>query len=168
MGSHGTHANPKSISWNIQGSTRADVVWAGPSNAGLVDPAQCTLIALANVTVGLLRYAIGDLMTGDDVNADQYLALVRQQAVLVLRDRAIDAFAAIHEQQEQEEEAIGALIEQSTAALRESPLMTIEQLSERLEVDADQLEEALRAALSRGRLHAETRYFTNGRGDEGS
>ncbi len=110
MASHGTHANPKGISWNIQAGGRADVIWAGTSNAGLVDPAQCTLIGLANITVGLLRYAIHELMTGDDDIADQSVALVRQQAVLVLMDRAIDAFAETHEQQEHEENLIGELI----------------------------------------------------------
>ena len=33
----GLNANPKGVSWNIQSLTAAEVVWAGPSNAGLVD-----------------------------------------------------------------------------------------------------------------------------------
>jgi hypothetical protein len=167
MASHGTHANPKGVSWNIQGGSRSEVIWAGPSNAGLVDPAQCTLIALANVNVGLLRHAVADLMTGDGMIGDQCLALVRQQASLLLMDRAIASFALIHEEQEREEEAIGGLIEQSMAVLRESPLMTINKLSERLELDTDRLEEALRAATTRGLLKTETRYYTRGSEDEG-
>ncbi len=168
MASHGTHANPKGISWNIQGSSGAEALWAGPSNASLLDPAQCTLIALANVTVGLLRYAVFDLMAADDMLADQSLALVRQQAVLILMDRTIDAFAKIHDEQEREEDRIDGLIEMSTSALRDNLPMTIEQLSERLEVDTDELEEALRAAVARGRLRAETRYHTAGEEEPGS
>lgn len=161
MASHGTHANPKGISWNIQASGRADVIWTGPSNAGLVDPAQCTLIALANVTVGLLRYAVNDLMTVDDELTDQCLALVRQQAVLVLMDRAIEAFAATHEEQEREEEALGDLIHRAEALLAEQPLLTVEQLAEALEVGAEQLTEALDAGDTRGLLAADRRYFVS-------
>ena len=50
MASHGTHANPKGISWNIQNLDNVERIWAGPSNAGLVEPAQCTLIALTSLT----------------------------------------------------------------------------------------------------------------------
>ena len=166
MASHGTHANPKGISWNIQGSGRADVIWAGPSNAGLVDPAQCTLIALANVTVGLLRYAVNELMTGDDELPDQCLALVRQQAVLVLMDRAIEAFAATHDKQEREEETLGELITRAQALLGEQPLLTGEQLADLLEVDAEVLAEALEAGVARGLIAADRRYFINSPKDD--
>ena len=66
MASHGTHANPKGVTWNIQNLSTVDVVWAGPSNAGLVDPAQCTLIALTSLTAGLLAYAVGELPDSAD------------------------------------------------------------------------------------------------------
>lgn len=161
MASHGTHANPKGISWNIQAGGHAEVIWAGPSNAGLVDPAQCTLIGLANITVGLLRYAVHELMTGDDDLADQSVALVRQQAVLVLMDRAIDAFAETHEQQEREEDRIAELIERATGVLEQQPFLTAAQVAEMLDVDPDELEEALEAAVMRGRLTADRRYFSN-------
>lgn len=168
MASHGTHANPKGLSWSIQSFDRSDVLWAGPSNAGLLDPAQCTLIALTNVTVGLLRYAVEDLMSEDDLTADQVLALVRQQTLLIFMDRAISAFAVIDEEQKLEDEAIGALIDQSAAVLRETPFMTSAQLSERLKVDTDRLEEALHQALPRGALQGDTRYYVSERGGEGS
>ena len=45
MASHGTHANPMGVTWNIQDLADTNMAWAGPSNAGLVDPAQCSLIA---------------------------------------------------------------------------------------------------------------------------
>lgn len=131
----------------------------GPSNAGLVDPAQCALIALANVTVELLRYAVVELMTEDEVTADQCLALVRQQTVLELMDRAIQEFAEILDRQDSEEQAIQALIDTAASLLGEFPGLTGEELSDRLEVDTDELEEVLRAALARGRLRAENRYF---------
>ena len=61
MASHGTHANPLGVTWNTQDLGDTNMAWAGPSNAGLVDPAQCSLIALTDVTAGLLAYAIGEL-----------------------------------------------------------------------------------------------------------
>ena len=38
MSSQGVHANARGITWNIQGLADLDVIWAGPSNAGLVRP----------------------------------------------------------------------------------------------------------------------------------
>lgn len=166
MASHGTHANPKGISWNIQAAGRTDVIWAGPSNAGLVDPAQCTLIALANVTVGLLRYAVRELMTGDDELADQCLALVRQQAVLVLMDRAIDAFAATHAEQERQEQTLGDLISRTQSVLAEQPLLTVDQLASALQVNTEELAEALEAGVARGLLAEDRRYFVAASGDD--
>lgn len=159
MASHGTHANPKGISWTIQAPGGVAAVPAGPSNAGLVDPAQCTLIALANITVGLLRYAVYELSTGDDDFADQCLALVRQQAVLVLMDSAIAAFAATQDEQEREEETLGKLIIRAQALLAVRPFLTDEQLAEVLEVDVEVLVEALEAGVARGLLGADRRYF---------
>ena len=77
MASHGTHANPKGISWNIQSLATVEMIWAGPSNAGLVDPAQCTLIALASITVGLLAYSVGEVPDSEIDVVDKSVALVR-------------------------------------------------------------------------------------------
>jgi hypothetical protein len=49
MASHGTHANPKGIRWDLQARRQNNMIWAGPSKTGLLDPAQGTLIALADV-----------------------------------------------------------------------------------------------------------------------
>ncbi len=111
--------------------------------------------------MGLLRYAVNDLMTVDDELTDQCLALVRQQAVLVLMDRASEAFAATHEEQEREEEALGDLIHRAEALLAEQPLLTVEQLAEALKVGAEQLTEALDAGVTRGLLAADRRYFVS-------
>jgi hypothetical protein len=161
MASHGTHANPTAIRWNIQTAAPTKMLVIGPSNAGLLDPAQCTLIALVNVTVGLLHYAGEELMDEDDTFADQCVGLVRQQAILLLMDRAIGALAEIHEQQEREEQALGALMDLAIPALRSEPLLTPPQLAEKLDVDLDDLDEALAIAETRGRLNSEKRYWVS-------
>jgi len=158
MASHGTHANPKGVSWNIQAMQTVETVWAGPSNAGLVDPAQCTLIALANLTVGLLSYAVREMAASDDEILHQSIALVRQQSILILMDRAIDSFAETDAQQKTEEEEIQVLIRSAAEALRRQSSMTSAQLSIELEMDPETLEEALRAAVERQELVGETTY----------
>ena len=86
MASHGTHANPKGVTWNIQDLSTVDVVWAGPSNAGLVDPAQCTLIALTSLTAGLLAYAVGELPDSADYWIPNLsIAHVRHQTIRLPR-----------------------------------------------------------------------------------
>jgi len=159
MASHGTHANPKGIRWNIQAGADTRAIWAGPSNAGLLDPAQCVLIALANVTVELLQYAVKELITDDDdAIGHQAEALINQQPVLVLMNRAIQALAEIHKEQERQEKGLGELINRITEVLQDEPMLTARQIAERLGVDLDELEKALTAARERGRLKSETRY----------
>jgi hypothetical protein len=143
MASDGTHANPKGIRWNIRAGAKSRAIWAGPSNAGLLDPAQCTLIALANLTVELLQYAIQELIgDADDAIGHQPEALINQQAILVLMNRAIETLAEIHEEQERQEEGLGELIARVTAALQDDPMLTARQIAKRLELDLDDLEEA--------------------------
>ena len=159
MASHGTHANPKGVSWNIQSLTDADVVWAGPSNAGLVDPAQCSLIALANITVGLMVYTISQLPdSGDHLVFDQSVALIRQQQILLLMDHAIEALVEVDEQQQADEEARADLISRAKMVLREGSPMTAEDLSTEFEIEPAALANALDAAVARGELLQETRY----------
>ena len=159
MASHGTHANPKGTTWNIQALATTDIVWAGPSNAGLVDPAQCSLIALTNVTVGLLAYAVSEFPdSADHKIIDQNFALVRQQEILLLMDHAIEALAEVHDQQEAEEEAMADLASRATPVLREGPPISAEDLSATLDVDPEVLADALDAAVTRGELLQETLY----------
>ena len=107
MASHGTHANPKGVTWNIQELAPIDVVWAGPSDAGLADPAQCSLIALASLTVGLMAFALDCLPESEDDGLEEHaFALVRQQTILVLMEQAIDVLMEVDAQQEAEEEAM--------------------------------------------------------------
>ena len=165
MASHGTHANSKGISWNIQGpvTVDVDVVWAGPSNMGLLDPAQCALVALANITVNLLVYAVGELSElADDGILEQSNALVRQRSILVLRDHAIATLAEVHAQLETEEEAVSDLVSRATAVLRESDPMTPEDLATELDVDPETLAETLDRALASGELVQETHYRISG------
>ena len=156
MASHGTHANPKGVSWNIQNLTDGEVVWAGPSNAGLVDPAQCSLIALADITDGLVTYAVSE--PPDSADHGIFFALVRQQEIHLLTDHTIRALAEVHDQQEAEEEAKADLISRAKTVLREDAPMTAENLSTEIEVDPEALADALGAAVTRGELLQETHY----------
>ena len=54
MSSHGVHANPKGITFNIGVSGRGELLLAGPSNAGLADPGHSACISLSQVTTTLL------------------------------------------------------------------------------------------------------------------
>ena len=158
MASHGTHANPKGVTWNIQGYETTDLVWAGPSNAGLVDPAQCSLIALANVNGGLLAYMVGELSDSEDSLPDAYTAVVQHKMILILRDLAIETLAEVHAQQEAEEESVADLTSRAAAILQRGVPMTAEHLSTELEMNPEDLEAALDAAVARGELIQETRY----------
>ena len=165
MASHGTHANSKGITWNIQSPVTAnsDVVWAGPSNAGLLDPAQCTLIALTNITVHLLTYVVDEL--GESVDGgifEQNDALVRQRSLLLLRDHAIQTLAEVHEQLEAEEQAVSDLVTRAKALLREEDPMTAEDLTTKLDVNPETLAEALDRALTRGEITQETHFRLEG------
>jgi len=91
MSSHGIHANPKGIMWNI-GLLKGDrVLLAGPSNAGLADPGDCTLISLYQCTVALLT-----LRPTED-------ALVSLKVLDRIAKEGGEAFHAIHHEQLSEE-----------------------------------------------------------------
>lgn len=159
LASQGTHANPKGIIWNIQSLADENIVWVGPSNAGLVDPAQCTLIALAGITAELLLYAVNELPdSADNGIVDQNIALVRQQTILLLMGHAIEAFVEVHEQQEAEEESMADLISRANAVMQEGGPMTVDELSNELGVDLEALEDALDVAVARGELLQERNY----------
>ena len=163
MASHGTHANSKGTLWNIQSLETVDVVLAGPSNAGLIDPAQCSLIALAGTTVGLLAYAVNELSDlADDGIFEQNIALVRQRSILLLMNHAIATLAEVDAQLETEEEAVSDLVSRATAVLRESDPMTAEDLATELDVDPETLAETLHGALASGELVQETHYRMEG------
>ena len=164
MASHGTHANPKGISWNIQSLTTAEMIWAGPSDAGLVDPAQCTLIALASITVGLLAHAISDVPESEIDIVDTNIAIVRQQAILLLMRHAIKALADVGDQQQAEVEATDDLVSRTTTFLQGGAPMTAEELSSKLDVDPEALAEALDAAVDRGELLQQSHYRIEARG----
>ena len=158
MASHGTHANPKDIAWNIQSLTAVEMIWAGPSNAGLVDPAQCTLIALSSITVGLLAYPVGKDPDSEVDIVDKNVALVRQQAILLLMRHAIEVLADVDDQQKAEVEAMADLVSRASTLLQEGALITAEDLSSELGIDPEALAEALDAAAGRGELIQQAHY----------
>ena len=165
MASHGTHATPKGTTWNIQSLTPIDVAWAGPSNSGLVDPAQCTLIGLAAITGALLAHVVGEAAESDNGEfADLISAVVRQQSILMLMDHAIDELGEVHAQQEAEESDISDLIDRALMALQAETPMTAYDLADELDVDLQDLEDALAAAAERGQLRHETLYRTEATG----
>ena len=158
MASHGTHANPKGISWNIQSLATDERIVAGPSNAGLVDPAQCTLIALSSITVCVLADAVGDVPDPEVDVIDKYIAIVRQLAILLLMHHAIEALGEVNDQQKAEVEAMGDLVNRAATYLQEGASMTAEDLSSNLGVDPETLAEALDAAAERGELIQQAHY----------
>ena len=159
MASHGTHATPKGTVWNIQSPAPTGVVWAGPSGSGLADPAQCTLIALTRITAELLAHAVGESTeSGHDGFPDQISVLIRFQSTLVLVDHAIDELAEAHAQQEAEEEAISDLVQRALTILQTGEPMTAEDLAAALDVEQEDLEDALATAADRGELLQETLY----------
>lgn len=156
LASHGAHANPKGILFNIQSGAEVDVIWAGPSNAGLADPAQCSLIALGNVTVALLAYAVTELIDGDDDLFDQVLALVRQQTVLMLMDDAITGFHRVSEVQDAETERQLELIARIADLLNMDPALDATALALRLGVELDEIAEAFDSPAGRARIPRST------------
>ena len=158
MASHGTHANPKGISWNIQSLASDEMIWAGPSNAGLIEPAQCTLIALSSITVGLLAYSVGDVPDSEVDIADKNVAIVRQQAILRLMRHAIEALGDVDDQQKGEVEDMADLVTRASTYLQEGAPMTAEDLSSKLGVDPETLAAALDAAAGRGELIQQAHY----------
>ena len=158
MASHGTHANPKGTSWNIQGLTSVEMIWAGPSDAGLVDPAQCTLIALVSIAVGLLAHAVGEVPDSAVDIVNQNVAIVRQQSILLLMRCAIDALAEVDDEQKAEVEAMADLVSRAATCLQEGAPMTAEDLSSELGIDPETLTEALGAAVARGELLQQSHY----------
>ena len=162
LASHGTHAHSMGLYRNVQDLGTSDVIWAGPSDVGLVDPAQCSLIALEGLTAGLMAHAIRELPgTADHRIADLTFALVRQQAIRLLVERAIESLVEVHAKQETEAAAAADLVERAEEVLQSGAPMTAEDLATKLNVDLEDPAEALRAAVARGEVLQETHYRIN-------
>ena len=78
--------------------------------------------------------------------------------ILVLVDHAIDELAEAHAQQEAEEEAISDLVQRALTILQTGEPMTAEDLAAALDVEQEDLEDALATAADRGELLQETLY----------
>ena len=65
MASHNVHANPKGVYFKLGLIDEADMLLAGPSNAGLADPGDSAAISLMQVSsaVGTLRPNLDSLLT---------------------------------------------------------------------------------------------------------
>ena len=133
MASHGTHANSVGLTWNIQDFGCLDRIWAGPSNAGLLDPAQCSLIAITGLTVRLMAYTISELTDSAGLAiANQSIALVRQQAMRLLVETAIKQLAEVDAQQEAEQETTDDLSSRVVECLQEGAHVSAEALATHL------------------------------------
>lgn len=166
MASHGTHAEPQGIQWSIQTLGDLELVIAGPSNAGLLDPAQCSLIALINVTIELITFVLREFTDDDDQVASlqiQFSILVEQQKLLALLDEAIDRFVAVDEQQKAEEDALLELIDAIVNELARRPDLSPDKIAEALESDTGRVTEALEAGVRRGRFRPETHFTPGGK-----
>ena len=176
LSSQEVHANAKAITSNIQSLSDSDVVLAGPSDAGLVDPAQCSLIALAGATDALLAYTMAELPSeiGEASEStfkpilDHSFAFVQHRMIHLLVEHAIEQLVEVGEQQEAEQAAMDELVNRATTVLQQGSSMTAEDLATELDVDPDDLADALDTAAARGELLQEIRYRpeTTGSGTE--
>jgi Family of unknown function (DUF5677) len=85
------HAGPAGLYGDIGAPDPNAMMLAGPSDTGLGDPAQATIIALQNVTTALL------LLDRPEINLDPVWAL---RALSAIVDQALDAFAEVEGRQE--------------------------------------------------------------------
>jgi hypothetical protein len=90
LASHNVHANPKGVFFELGLLEEADVLLAGPSNAGLTDPGHGAAISLLHVSVaqGLIRPSLD--------------SLVGLRILCKLTDEVGEAFGAVHQQLEQD------------------------------------------------------------------
>lgn len=94
MASYNVHANPKGMYFKLGLLSEADVLLAGPSNAGLIDPGHSAAISLMQISV-----AVGML----DLTLDN---LVIMQIMSTLVDEVGQAFEDAGIRLEQDEEEI--------------------------------------------------------------
>ena len=99
MASHPVHANAKGIFFRLGFLTESQILLAGPSNAGLVDPGHSTAISLAQVSV-----ALGNLQTTLD-------NIVVLKIILRLVDEIGDEFAKAHEKLEGDASRQGSTVQ---------------------------------------------------------
>lgn len=57
LASHGVHANPKGIYFQLGMMDHADIIMVGPTNFGLADPGQNTAISLMQISCVLIQLA---------------------------------------------------------------------------------------------------------------
>lgn len=93
MASHGVHANPKGMLWQLGNLDDRDIILAGPTNAGLADPGHGALISLFQITT---------LIANFDPDLEDVLTI---QAIQKLEELAGSAFQEIHQRQVSEEES---------------------------------------------------------------
>jgi hypothetical protein len=94
MASYPIHAGPKGITFDIGLMGHAEVMLAGPSNAGLADPGHSMCISLTQVTIALLNQTPG------------VRSSVTLRVLLELTDLAGDALIAAHNKLEEDESEI--------------------------------------------------------------
>jgi hypothetical protein len=75
MASHNVHANPKGIYFKLGHIGESEVLLAGPSNAGLTDPAHSTAISLLQITSALVSME----PTLDDLAALKVLQILEKE-----------------------------------------------------------------------------------------
>lgn len=93
MASHNVHANPKGVFFKLGLVGEAEVLLAGPSNAGLTDPGHATALSLMQISSALMKQnPTADSMVSVKIMqrlADEIgQALLEAQKKLVEDDRA--------------------------------------------------------------------------------
>lgn len=100
LANHGIHSGATGAIHVIDFYGRGREMLAGPSNAGLADPANGALIALQQVTAALLLYAAPTPPDAEDI--------ITVKAIQIMLDRAQQAFLEIHSALEEEEAVLQA------------------------------------------------------------
>ncbi len=96
MASHPVHAGPKGILFNLGLFDDAQMMLAGPSNAGLADPGHAMCISLAQITTAFVTLTAS------------VRHLVTLRVLLQLSDRAGEALIAAHRKLKEDDAAIQA------------------------------------------------------------
>jgi hypothetical protein len=151
MASHGIHPSGQGILWSIQSLGDHNGLMAGPSNAGLTDPAHSAAISLGQLTITVLAYEMDEIAQDDEADVVGQIGLgFGMQTVMELVDRVGDAFLEIHTeqatQQEGKERLIRRLVE--LAAARES--IDVEAIARDHDVTPQEVHDCVEEAVKSG------------------
>lgn len=166
MASHGIHPSGQGVLWSLQSSGERDVLMAGPSNAGLTDPAHSAAISLGQLTTTLLLHEMTDLTDGDDETLFSQIGIgLGMQIVLELVDRVGDEFHRVHTEQELQQDEKEGLVRHVVELVASEGTIDVEAVAQDREVLADEVQDCLDEAAAQGLIDGTVRYAVTDRGE---